>query len=40
MVLVDDRGSIGDYMSSGDGEKVLVETIRRNSGVIKKIING
>jgi hypothetical protein len=38
MVLVDDRDSIGDYMSSAAGEKVQIETIRRNSGVIKRIL--
>lgn len=29
--LIDDRGNIGDYMSSADGERVLLETLERNS---------
>ena len=29
--LLDDRANIGDYMSSADGERVLLETLERNS---------
>ena len=37
-IIIDDRDSVGDYMSSAAGEKVQIETIRRNSGVIKRIL--
>lgn len=29
--LLDDRSNIGDYMASSDGERVLLETLERNS---------
>jgi len=38
MVLLDDRSNIGDYLASSDGEKVLVQTLRRNSMTIKQIL--
>ena len=38
MILVDDRSNIGDYMQSSDGEKVLIQTMRRNSMAIKQIL--
>ena len=40
MVLLDDRANIGDYLASSDGEKVLVQTLRRNSMTIKQILGG
>jgi tape measure domain-containing protein len=38
VVLVDDRGNIGDYMSSAEGEKVLVQTIRRNASTLRQVL--
>jgi hypothetical protein len=38
LVLVDDRSSIGDYMSSPDGERVIVENVRRNRTSIKRVL--
>ncbi|MCU7812051.1 MAG: hypothetical protein KZQ77_12560, partial [Candidatus Thiodiazotropha sp. (ex Notomyrtea botanica)] len=40
VVLVDDRSSVGDYMSSSEGEKIFIETVRRNKSTVKKLING
>jgi hypothetical protein len=38
-VLVDDRANIGDYLSSSEGEKVQIETIRRNAMTIRTILS-
>lgn len=37
-IIVDDRGNIGDYMSSADGERVQLDFIERNAMSIKRII--
>ncbi len=36
MVLVDDRANIGDYLASSDGERVIMQTLRRNSMAIRQ----
>lgn len=38
MVLVDDRGNIGDYMNSAEGESVQMQFIERNALTIKNIL--
>ena len=37
-VIVDDRGNIGDFMSSADGERVLLDFVERNSLSIKRLV--
>jgi hypothetical protein len=40
MVLVDDRANIGDYLASSEGEKVIVQTLRRNSLAVRQVLGG
>lgn len=36
MVLVDDQRKVGDYLQSAEGEKVLVQALRRNQMALKQ----
>ncbi|MDT3707482.1 MAG: tape measure protein [Thiobacillus sp.] len=38
MVLVDDQRNVGNYIQSAEGERVLVQTLRRNAMAIKQIL--
>jgi hypothetical protein len=38
MVLVDDRSSVPEAMSGSDGDRVIVQAIRRNAASIKQMI--
>lgn len=38
MILVDDQRNVGNYIQSAEGERVLVQTIRRNAMAIKQAI--
>jgi hypothetical protein len=40
MVLVDDRANIGDYLASSEGERVIMQTLRRNSMTLRNILGG
>lgn len=37
--LIDDRASVGDFMASADGEKVIVQAIRRNAMSVKSVLS-
>lgn len=39
LVLVDDRGNIGDYMSSSEGNQVQMEFVKRNAGAIRRVLS-
>lgn len=39
-VLVDDRSNIGDYITSPEGEKSVMVTLRRNATAVKNIVGG
>lgn len=37
-IIVDDRSNVGDYMSSADGERVLLEVVERNSMRMRTVL--
>lgn len=39
LTLVDDRASLGQFLSSSEGNKTLIEQIRRNSGTIRRVLS-
>lgn len=39
LTLVDDRASYGQFMASSEGNKSLIEQIRRNSGTIRRVLS-
>jgi hypothetical protein len=38
-IIVDDRASVGDYLASAAGEKVVLQVLRRNAMSVKSIIS-
>ena len=38
--LLDNRANVGDYMTSSDGERVLLEVIERNALSVRRLIGG
>jgi hypothetical protein len=38
VVMVDDQRNVGNYLSSSEGEKVLVNFVRKNSTAIKQVL--
>ncbi|MCB1871999.1 MAG: hypothetical protein KDI49_08340 [Gammaproteobacteria bacterium] len=39
LTLVDDRASLGEFLSSSEGNQALIEQIRRNSGTIRRYLS-
>jgi hypothetical protein len=38
VVMVDDQRKVGDYINSADGEKTMIEFVRRNSTPLKQLL--